>query len=283
MQMSRKKRLFKFDIQAWRKDTKHLSPTTRGIWFEFLLEMHDADLGGVISGTYRQLCNIAGCTDVELKSALTELVQPYANNKPTAIITRDRGDKITIVNRRLKRSQSGTQNVPKAVHNCSQSGTKKSPSRPPPINNIIALTLGVSPNTKTKSAQQQINKHQRPNELSQIGSTNTVDKARRSLGLSNSSPKILALDLELAQKKKNLSELMDRLLHVGTSERKTFANVLKHLVFLVQFQGWDIAIFDKAAEWVKQAATANVSNKKGLFIAKIKQATGYRASKKLLH
>ena len=88
-----------FYIGDWRKDTalSLCTPATRGIWIDLLCAMHELNRSGQITGTIDQLSRVCRCTAVEMTSAINELSVTGA-----ALVTK-RDDKITIINRRMKR------------------------------------------------------------------------------------------------------------------------------------------------------------------------------------
>lgn len=92
----------------------------------------------------------------------------------------------------------------------------------------------------------------------------------------------LALDLQIAKEKKFLTEQLEQIFHLTTKEKRTFARIIAHLVKLAQQNPKNIHFFKDAVEWAKQAKASNGMNKKGLFVAKIKQETGFRGQKQLL-
>ena len=96
------------------------------------------------------------------------------------------------------------------------------------------------------------------------------------------SSEILELDLKIAQEKKFLIFQLESIFHPNERERRTFARVISHLVNKCQKGEMHIAIFKDAIEWAKQAKASNAVNKKGLFIAKIKEETGFRKQDRLL-
>ena len=63
---------------------------------------------------------------------------------------------------------------------------------------------------------------------------------------------------------------------------RTFANIAKHLVEQCQAGMLPVSIFGDAIGWAKQAKASTAANKKGLFVAKIKQETGFKAQSKML-
>ncbi len=137
---------------------------------------------------------------------------------------------------------NGQMDVPKRAHGCAQTGK--------PI-----------PNPK-------------PNELT-YNLTNPI-------GLNKSSEKVLELDLQIAKEKKFFCEQIERIFRLNNREKKTFASVIAYLIRKCQAGELPVSIFKDAIEWARQAAVSNAANKKGLFIAKIKEKTGFAGQKQLL-
>jgi len=73
------------------------SPSTRGIWFDWLLDMHELDRCGQLSGSVAQLARAGNCTCDEVVSTLAELKSTNA-----ADVTECNGI-VTVTNRRMLR------------------------------------------------------------------------------------------------------------------------------------------------------------------------------------
>ncbi|MHC4538663.1 MAG: hypothetical protein ACYS74_02630 [Planctomycetota bacterium] len=97
-----------------------------------------------------------------------------------------------------------------------------------------------------------------------------------------SSQGILALDPKITQANKLFMEQISTILRPRGNEGRTFANIAKHLIDECQAGKLPVSIFADAIEWAKQAKASTAENKKGLFVAKIKQETGFKAQRKLL-
>lgn len=93
----------------------------------------------------------------------------------------------------------------------------------------------------------------------------------------------LALDSQIAERKKFLMEKIERYLHPGPRSAHTLARIVKYFVDSAQRDPSKIAWFKEAVEWARTASMSSVTNKIGLFVAKVKQATGYRAQSNLLY
>lgn len=92
----------------------------------------------------------------------------------------------------------------------------------------------------------------------------------------------LDLDLLITQGKNFLLEQLASILHPNSREAKTFAHIVKYLIDECQAGRLSVSIFRDAVEWARQAKASNAINKKGLFVAKIKQETGFKAQKQIL-
>jgi len=102
-------------------------------------------------------------------------------------------------------------------------------------------------------------------------------------GLSNSQAEwLLELDREIAAKSRLLAEAISTKLRPTQRERATFARVIEYLIRQCQTEKLKPSIFAEAVEWVEQAVMSTATNKKGLFVAKIKEQTGFRAQSRLL-
>jgi len=101
--------------------------------------------------------------------------------------------------------------------------------------------------------------------------------------IEKSPQEILGLDLQIAEQKKFLAEQLQKNFHYFTKgEKRTFARIIDHLVRLAQQDSKNLHLFKDAVEWSRQAATSNAANKKGLFVAKVKQETGFKGQKQML-
>ncbi len=105
--------------------------------------------------------------------------------------------------------------------------------------------------------------------------TNTI------IGIENNCAEALRLDLKIAEKRKFFTEELNDIFHPTQAEAVTFGRITRHLVKLVQASK-DISIFNDALEWARAAKASDVANKKGLFVEKIKQETGFKGQRQLL-
>lgn len=117
-----------------------------------------------------------------------------------------------------------------------------------------------------------------------------TDESTKSKGLGLiSSEKKLELDLQI---KKDLNFFIEQV--IGTEqvpgifqfftarETQTFKRIVAYLVEQCQVGKLPGSIFRDAVEWARTAKSSTAANKKGLFVAKIKQETGFNKQKKLL-
>ena len=111
-----------------------------------------------------------------------------------------------------------------------------------------------------------------PNELPDDSTDNTV----------RSNEEVLRLDLELAGKVKFFTEQITRILHPNKKEAVTFARIARHIVAECQAGRLDPGIFSDAVEWARAASASTARNKKGLFVAKVKEKTGFQGAGQLL-
>lgn len=72
-------------------------PQTRGIWMDWLCQMHLLDRCGVIAGTREELAILGRCSTVHVEAALADLTKTK-----TADVT-ERNGIVTVVNRRMRR------------------------------------------------------------------------------------------------------------------------------------------------------------------------------------
>jgi hypothetical protein len=93
---------------------------------------------------------------------------------------------------------------------------------------------------------------------------------------------IIESDLRIVEQNKFFMQKIQEILRPSRKEAKTFANIAKYLVDGCQQGKLDLSVFKDAVEWAKQAKISNVANKKGLFVAKVKQEMGFKAQRKLL-
>lgn len=78
-------------------DTAQCTPSTRGIWMDILIAMHNNDRSGILTGTRDGLARIARCSPVDIDHALTELLSLKVAE------VRYRNDIVKVINRRMYR------------------------------------------------------------------------------------------------------------------------------------------------------------------------------------
>jgi len=100
--------------------------------------------------------------------------------------------------------------------------------------------------------------------------------------LKRSPEEVLGLDLRIAEGKKFFMEQIALIFHLSKREQVTFAKITKYLVDQCQAGVLQVSIFHDAIEWARQARSSNAANKKGLFVAKIKEETGFHSQNKML-
>ncbi len=97
--MARKKHPWiAFFVGDWKKDpaVSFCSPETRGVWFDFLCDMHELQSGGVLTGDADQLCRSGRCSRAQLDRSLVEL------RSTRAAEVSERNGVYTVINRRMK-------------------------------------------------------------------------------------------------------------------------------------------------------------------------------------
>lgn len=98
-----------------------------------------------------------------------------------------------------------------------------------------------------------------------------------------SAEEVLKLDLQIAEELKTFKKELTEIFHYfNAREVRTFTRVTKYLVGQCQAKILSVSIFKDAIKWAREAKNSNATNPKGLFVSKIKQATGFRKQSKLL-
>ena len=93
--------------------------------------------------------------------------------------------------------------------------------------------------------------------------------------------KVLALDSMINEERKKFMIAIAKILHPGAREATTFARITKHLVALCQAGKAGPTIFQDAISWAKGAKRVG-KKPKALFVAMVKQKTGFKAQSQLL-
>lgn len=92
----------------------------------------------------------------------------------------------------------------------------------------------------------------------------------------------LGLNKEVKIRAVKFGEELDRIFpNISRDEATTFLRVAQHLTEEV-ILGVGLEIFDEAVVWAKQAMSGNARNPKGLFVAKVKEQTGFTGRGMLL-
>ena len=234
----------------WLKDpcVSRCSPTARGIWLDLLCAIHELRNSGKITGTPIELARICRCTADEFVDAANEL-----RATKTAVVT-VRGNRYTIVNRRMKR---GAKPVQKSCRN---------PSIPKERRGLKPGGLKACGNNKAPPSIP------KPTASSFSNAKPIGDCAR----------KLLIDKLAVGDEAKRFCLALNDIFKPNPREAKTFANIAYFLAERVS-EGDSPALFSDALRWAREASQARgVKNKKGLFVAKVKKELGYKAQRKLL-
>lgn len=99
---------FQFYIGDWLKDTRILTPLTRGIWIDMLCFMWHAEERGKIEGNKDQLTRLLSCKIEEIDSAVEELkLTRIADVSVTkSLHVTDCNEIVTVINRRMYREEN---------------------------------------------------------------------------------------------------------------------------------------------------------------------------------
>jgi len=107
-----------------------------------------------------------------------------------------------------------------------------------------------------------------------------TDKLTQIQNQAKNSPGLLDLDLKTV---KDFRDKVTELLPPRTKpEAVTFGRALAHIVGLVKTRSLEVSIFRDVIKWAEDAAKADVTNQRGLFIKKIKKETGFKKTTMLL-
>jgi hypothetical protein len=124
-------------------------------------------------------------------------------------------------------------------------------------------------------------------EQSQTNINNEQSKLTKQNPLKNPS-EILELDLKIAEQKQFLAKQVigdgkqRGIFHFDGKEITTFSRAFTFMAEQCQAGKLHISIFKDAVEWARSARASNANNKKGLFMAKLKEQTGYKPAGRLL-
>lgn len=93
---------------------------------------------------------------------------------------------------------------------------------------------------------------------------------------------VVSEDKAIVEGKNRFMDALNRILRPTNSrEAKTFARIVKHLITLCETDKREPNIFDDAIIWMKEAK-ADGKRPKALFVAMVKEKTGFAAQKRLL-
>lgn len=109
-----------------------------------------------------------------------------------------------------------------------------------------------------------------------------VNNTVKNKGVEISAQKRLELDLLISEQKKFFMEQIAIIFHPNKRELITFVRVTKYLITQCQTGRLQISVFKDAIEWARQAKASNATNKKGLWVAKVKEQTGFKAQQQIL-
>jgi len=125
----------------------------------------------------------------------------------------------------------------------------------------------------------------RPDKPIPYPTTNRSSTDNKTNGLKDSqahAEMVLELDQQIVEGAKLLSENLETLFRLNKRERTTFIRIIKYLIAQCQASKLPVIIFRKVASWAQQANESTAQNKKGLFVQKVKDETGFTAQTKLL-
>ncbi len=242
---------FQFYPGDWLKDAalRICSPAARGIWVDLLCLLHECPQRGVfrvkngsktVPVSIKKVSkSIAGCKP--------KMIQELIDNGVVHVARKDGA----LYSKRLIRDElhhrhkadSGKKGGSKTQANlrkCFEKRQAKSRS---------STSTPTSPST--------------PTSLIEIDKKKSLES--RGLGL-NKEVKIRAV---------RFGEELDKIFpNISRDEATTFLRVAQHLTEEV-ILGAPLEIFDQAAGWAKKAMGGNAQNPKGLFVAKVKEETGF--------
>lgn len=88
------------------KDTRGLSPSTKGIWIDLICFVWGNEPRGQITAEFDSLRRMLGCSEDELNRALSEFI----NHKVCEVVTESNGF-VTVISRRIKREEKNRENT----------------------------------------------------------------------------------------------------------------------------------------------------------------------------
>lgn len=213
-----------------------------GAWFLILTKIWHAKSNGEITRSLTQFALIMHVTESRAKEFLD-----YIKLEDIGDVTyvTDDNAQITVVNRRTKRdSKLLEQNRLRQ-----QAYREKQES-----NGGVAGEKG-NPSTSTSNST--------PTSLLEIDKKNSPESGG------------LGLNKELKIRAMLFGEELDAVFpRISRDEATTFLRIAQHLSEEVLL-GAPITIFDNALSWAKESMSSNARNPKGLFVAKVKEQTGF--------
>jgi hypothetical protein len=143
--------------------------------------------------------------------------------------------------------------------------------------------------SKAKQSKDKVSKDNNTNPIPNEGDNNiqpnTNPKDAR-LDLDKSPQQVLDLDLQIAEGKKVFIQEATEALKPRGKELITLANITRHLVLACQTRRLAASIFQDAAGWARECAEAKaegrIRNAKAVFVAKVKEETGFKKGDRIL-
>ena len=226
-------------------DLQEHPPEIIGVWMLILIKIWHAKSNGKITRSITQWSLIMHVTEARAKEYLD-----YINKEDIGdvLYVTDDNSKITVVNRRAQRDAK------LLVRNRlrQQAFRDKQGS-----NGDVAAQKG-NPSTSTPISSST------PTPLIGIGKNSLEQEGLELEKKINTGALRFVQGLE--QKFANLSK----------DERTTFCRIAQYLSDLVRRSQVGLEVFDKALGWAEDATTRGAQNPKGLFVAKVKDETGFR-------
>lgn len=131
-----------------------------------------------------------------------------------------------------------------------------------------------------------IRKENKPNPKG-IGENKSKNKAAecridKKLGIDSLAQQPLGLGLDAKKKLATFGLEMSEIFRLNEKEAYTFARIGQHLCNRVEAGSLPVTIFDAVVGWAKEAKNSRAHNQKGLFVAKVKQETGFKGQDRLM-
>ena len=217
-----------------------------GAWMLILIKIWHANSNGEITRSVTQWALLLHVTE---SRALEYLDYINKEDIGDVIYVTDDNSQITVVNRRTKRDANLRES-----NRLRQETFREKSGRYGNSNGDVAPKKH-HPSTSTSNST--------PTSLIEIGK----EKSLQSGGL--------GLNKEVKVRAVRFGEELDKIFpNISRDEATTFLRVGQHLTEEV-ILGAPLEIFDQAAGWAKKAMGGNAQNPKGLFVAKVKEETGF--------